>query len=242
MSYILSVAVPSYNVEKYLDKALTSYSDDRFRGRLDVMVINDGSTDATAQIAAKYAEKYPDVIRLINKENGGHGSAVNCGIENARGKYFRIIDGDDWVNTDNLAILLDKLENEECDMVIDQKREVNMETGETCFFPLPEDTVFEKEIPFREICNKPEISPYIMLHTLSVKTELLREHNIRILEGIFYVDIEFIIKSTMEAKTIKFVDLEVYQYLVGNLNQSVNWRNYVKRFSHHSKVTRELIR
>jgi glycosyltransferase involved in cell wall biosynthesis len=242
MSKILSVAVPSYNVEKYLDKCLTSFSDDRFSGRLDVMIVNDGSTDRTAEIAAGYAARYPDIFRLINKENGGHGSAVNTGIGNAQGKYFRIVDGDDWVNTENMAKLLDILETVDTDMVVDEKREVNMETGRTEFFPLPSGTVFGKPLNFAEICNDNDICTYIMLHTLSVKTSLLREHGIRLLEGIFYVDIEYIIKTTMEAHDIQFIDLEIYQYLVGNANQSVNYKNYVKRFEHHSKVTRELIR
>ena len=242
MEYILSVAVPSYNVEKYLDKCLTSFSDDRFRGRLDVMIVNDGSTDSTADIAQGYVERYPDIFRLINKENGGHGSAVNCGIRNAYGKYFRIVDGDDWVHTDNMAALLDVLENSDADMTVDQKREVHMVTGETEFFPLPETVRFGESIPFEQLCDKDDLCTYLMLHTLSVKTELLRAHDIYLLEGIFYVDIEFIIKATMEAKTVQFVDLEIYQYLIGNVNQSVSCQNFVRRYSHHDQVTRELVR
>lgn len=242
MSYILSVVVPSYNVEKYLDKCLTSFSDERFNGRLDVMVVNDGSSDSTPQIAQKYVDRFPEIFRLINKENGGHGSAVNTGIKNAMGRYFRIVDGDDWVNTDNMAKLLDILESTDTDMVVDEKREVNMTSGDTEFFPLPDGIEFNKVYSFEEICDKNDICNYIMLHTLSIKTELLHNYGIKLLEGIFYVDIEFIIKSTVECKDIKFLDLEIYQYLVGNVNQSVSFQNYVKRYSHHDKVTRELIR
>lgn len=241
MSYILSVVVPSYNVEKYLDKCLTSFSDERFNGRLDVMVVNDGSSDSTPQIAQKYVDRFPEIFRLINKENGGHGSAVNTGIKNAMGKYFRIVDGDDWVNTDNMAKLLDILESTDTDMVVDEKREVNMVSGDTEFFPLPDGIEFNKVYSFEEICDKNDICNYIMLHTLSIKTEILHKHGIKLLEGIFYVDIEFIIKSTVECKDIKFLDLEIYQYLVGNVNQSVSFQNYVKRYSHHDKVTRELV-
>lgn len=241
MSYILSVVVPSYNVEKYLDKCLTSFSDERFNGRLDVMVVNDGSSDSTPQIAQKYVDRFPEIFRLINKENGGHGSAVNTGIKNAMGKYFRIVDGDDWVNTDNMAKLLDILESTDTDMVVDEKREVNMTSGDTEFFPLPQGIECDKVYSFEEICDKNDICSYIMLHTLSIKTEILHKHGIKLLEGIFYVDIEFIIKSTVECKDIKFLDLEIYQYLVGNVNQSVSFQNYVKRYSHHDKVTRELV-
>ena len=241
MEPILSVVVPSYNVEQYLDKCLTSFSDERFNNRLQVIIANDGSTDKTHDIALSYVEKFPGIFLLIDKENGGHGSAVNCGIDNARGKYFRIVDGDDWVNTENLVKLLELLETTDADLVIDEKREVNMTTGNTEFFPLPKDVDFGKNLNFSEICKRAELSPFIMLHTMSAKTSLLRENNIRLLEGIFYVDIEYIIKTTVRAKTIEFFDLEIYQYLVGNVNQSVNFRNYVKRYSHHLKVTKELV-
>lgn len=242
MNTILSVAVPSYNVEQYLNKTLPSYCDERFNDILEVIIVNDGSTDTTAEIAQSYVDRYPRIFKLVNKENGGHGSAVNAGIDNATGKYFRIIDGDDWINTDNMVKLLELLDKSEADLVVDEKREVNMVTGATEFFPLPKQLEFGKRINFEDICNSYDICTYIMLHTLSVRTELLKKHNIKLLEHIFYVDIEFIIKTTMEAKTIEFYDIEIYQYLVGNVNQSVNYKNFVKRYSHHDKVTRELVR
>lgn len=241
MSAILSIVVPSYNVEQYLDKCLTSFSDSRFNDKLEVIIANDGSQDKTQEIAEKYVEKFPHIFKLINKENGGHGSAVNVGIENATGKYFRIVDGDDWVHTENMVKLLEILEKSTSDMVVDERREVHMVTGETEFFPLPASLETAKQLDFAEMCNDYEMGTCIMLHTLSYKTELLKEHAIRLQEHIFYVDIEYIIKATMEAKTIEFHNLEIYQYLVGNVNQSVSSQNYVKRFSHHSKVTRSLI-
>lgn len=242
MNPILSVVVASYNVEKYLDKCLTSFADIRFNNLLQVIIVNDGSTDLTEAIAQKYVSEYPKIFELISKENGGHGSAVNAGIVNARGKYFRIVDGDDWVNTENMYSLLCRLKDSDTDLVVDEKREVNMETGNTEFFKLPDSVRRDCKYNFEDVCNIKEISPYIMIHTLSVKTEILKENSIKLLEGIFYVDIEFIIKSTVYARTVEFLDLEIYQYLVGNVNQSVNFRNYVKRYSHHNQVTKELVR
>lgn len=242
MTPILSVAVACYNVEKYIDKCLTSFSDERFCGRVQVIVVNDGSSDRTLEIAESYKAKYPDIFEIVDKENGGHGSAVNAAIDRAKGKYFRIVDGDDWVNTENLASLLSFMENATADIVVDNKREVNMETGETEYFPKPAGVKADLQYDFSEICNDGTVTPNIMIHTMSIKTEILKDNNIHLLEGIFYVDIEFIIKSTVRAKTVVFKDLEIYQYLVGNVNQSVNFRNYVKRYSHHLKVTNELIR
>lgn len=239
---ILSVAVPAYNVERYLDKCLTSFSDERLNDILEVMIVNDGSLDRTQEIAERYVARFPRIFRLINKENGGHGSAVNTGIEHANGKYFRIVDGDDWVHTENLIRLLEIMRDADTDMIVDEKREVHMVTGDTEFFPLPKEIEKSKALQFDRICMAYDIDTYIMLHTLSVKTELLRSSGVRLLEHIFYVDIEYIIKVTMEAKTITFYDLEIYQYLVGNVNQSVSAQNYVKRYSHHDQVTKELIR
>lgn len=242
MAPILSVAVACYNVENYLDKCLTSFSDERFNNRLQVIVVNDGSADKTLEIARGYAQKYPQIFEIVDKENGGHGSAVNAAIDRATGKYFRIVDGDDWVNTENMAQLLDFMETSNSDIVVDNKREVNMETGETEYFPKPNDVDADVEYQFTEICNKDTVTPNIMIHTMSIKTSILKENNIHLLEGIFYVDIEFIIKSTVRANTVVFKNLEIYQYLVGNVNQSVNFRNYVKRYSHHLQVTNELVK
>ena len=241
MKPVLSVVVPSYNVEQYLEKGLASFADARFNDRLEVIIVNDGSTDKTHEIASRFVSDYEKIFVLVDKENGGHGSAVNKGIEYATGKYFRIVDGDDWVNTENMARLLDYLEKSDTDLVIDNKREVHMVTGKTQYFGMPKLVQKEKTYAFEDVCLMPEVAPHIMIHTMSVKTSLLKENGIKLLEGIFYVDIEFIIKTTVYAKTIEFLDLEVYQYLIGNENQSVNYKNYVKRFSHHSKVTRELI-
>lgn len=242
MKPILSVVVPSYNVEQYLDKGLSSYCDDRFNDRLQVMIVNDGSKDRTHDIAASYVEKYPRIFTLIDKENGGHGSAVNKGIDNAEGKYFRIIDGDDWVNTENMVTLLDYLESSDADIVVDNKREVNMVTGDTEYFGSPKKVEPKKTYNFTDVCLDDEITPNIMIHTMSIKSDILKKNKIHLLEGIFYVDIEFILKSTVLAKTVEFLGLEIYQYLVGNVNQSVNFKNYVKRFDHHKQVTRELVR
>ena len=74
--------------------------------KLDIIVVNDGSTDQTVEITNKYVEKYKQSIRLINKENGGHGSTINTSIKHAKGKYYKILDSDDWVNSENLNRLV----------------------------------------------------------------------------------------------------------------------------------------
>ncbi|MCD8154652.1 MAG: glycosyltransferase [Clostridiales bacterium] len=241
MRKILSIAVPCYNVEKYLRRCLDSFSDPRLEEGLEVLIVNDGSTDQTAEMAQSYVDQCPQIFHLITKENGGHGSAVNTGIARACGKYFRIVDGDDWVHTENLVRLLEILKKTDADLVVDEKREVHMKTGETHFTPLPETIEKGRIFPFREICNLEHISDYIILHTMSVRTDLLRQKGIRLREHIFYVDFEYVVKTTCESRTVQFVDLEIYQYQVGNEAQSVDSRNYVRRYSHHDQMVKEVL-
>lgn len=239
---ILSIAVPSYNVQDYLEKGLESYADERLKEGLEVLIVDDGSVDATAEIAQRYVERYPEIFRLIRKENGGHGSAVNAGIDHASGRYFRIVDGDDWVNTEHLVTLLQRLDGLDVDMVVDEKREVNMTTGKTEHFPIPDYVQTDKVLSFDEICTREDIGSFIMIHTLTMKTEILKKADIHLLEHVFYVDYEYIVKATCLGKDILFLNLEIYQYLVGNVNQSVSSQNYVKRYLHHDKVIKEMLR
>ncbi|BDE95990.1 glycosyltransferase family 2 protein [Raoultibacter timonensis] len=242
MGKLLTIAMPCYNVEAYLERGLGSLADDRFADDLEVLIVNDGSTDSTKEIALRYVESHPTIFRLIDKENGGHGSGINAGIAHAAGTYFRIVDGDDWVDTDNLATLLDRLRSIDSDIVVDEKREVDMGSMSGSLVELPAYIEVDKELQFADICNLHDTESFIAIHTLTVKTSLLREHGISILEGIFYVDYEYIVKATCFADTVTFIPLEIYQYLVGNANQSVAAENWVKRYSHHETVVKELLR
>lgn len=242
MSKLLTIAMPCYNVEAYLERGLGSLADERFADDLEVLIVNDGSTDATKEIAQRFVDAYPSIFTLIDKENGGHGSGVNAGIARATGRYFRIVDGDDWVATDNLALLLDRLRTTDSDLVVDEKREVDMTSMRGDVVSMPDFIETGESLKFSEVCNREDTESYITIHTLTVKTELLRKHGIRILEGIFYVDYEYIVKATCFADTVTFFPVEIYQYLVGNANQSVAAENWVTRYLHHEAVVKELLR
>ena len=134
MNKIISFIIPSYNVEKYLSKALESFLAGDVLDKIEVLIVNDGSKDSTATVANEYVEKYPETYRLINKQNGGHGSAINTGAEAANGKFLKVIDADDWVITDNLKELIEKLEVCESDVFLTPYHTVDMETGEKTVF------------------------------------------------------------------------------------------------------------
>lgn len=271
MGKLLTVVIPAYNVEAYLERGLASLFDERLLERLEVLIIDDGSTDATRAIAERYAAREPQTFRVVSKENGGHGSAINCGVELATGAYFRIVDGDDWVCTDGLAEELDILERLDADLVVDKKREVDMRTGESRLFELacspklrlstpctstpgvrsfapgkqPSTPCTSRPctpVPFSRACVDHAIAAQLMIHTLTVRTDLLRRAGVSVLEHTFYEDFEYVVKASAPASTIAFLDIEVYQYLVGNAAQSVSHQNYVRRWDDHARVVRELLR
>jgi len=231
----LTIAVPSYNMEKLLPVCLDSMADERFSETLEVIVVDDGSRDRTAEIAREYAERFPAIFHVVSKENGGHGSAVNAALDRATGRYFRIVDADDWVNRENLAMLLDRLKAVQADIVLDEKTEVDMQTGKQRYFSFPESMPAEKEVSFDAIAA-PEYRYHIALHTMSVKRELLEKHLIRLLEKTFYVDSQFILMAAAFAKSALVLRMGMYYYRVGNAAQSVYYLSYVKRYEEHNRV------
>lgn len=237
----LTVAVPAYNVESYLARGLESYLDPRFVGKLEVVVVDDGSTDGTRALAEEFAARSHGVIRVISKKNGGHGSAVNAGLAEARGRYFRVVDGDDWVNADGMAELLERLADLDCDLVVDKKREIDMTSGEGLPFPLAKGVVTGRVLDFSSVLTNGDTVFQIMIHTLTARTDYLRGIGIHLLEHTFYEDYEYVVKASVPASTICYLDIEVYQYLVGNENQSVSQANYVRRWDDHDRVVMELL-
>lgn len=121
---ILTVSIAAYNADWCLKKCLDSFIASKYLDLLDIIVVNDGSKDNTAAIASEYVKKFSASIRLINKENGGHGSTINTSIDNAMGKYFKIVDSDDWVDTEALDALIELLMKTEADLVINDYNEV----------------------------------------------------------------------------------------------------------------------
>lgn len=239
---VLTIAIPSYNVERYLEHGLESYCDDRLVEGLEVIVVDDGSTDRTSAIAQRFVDREPRVFRLVSKRNGGHGSAVNAGLAAATGRYFRVVDGDDWVRTDGLVELIELLRVQTCDLVVDKKREVHMVTGESELFALADGVESGVALPFSEVCRNDAAAAQIMIHTLTARTDYLRAIGMSLLEHTFYEDYEYIVKASAPARDIAFFDIEVYQYLVGNAGQSVSHANYVKRWADHTRVVDEMLR
>lgn len=237
---IVSFIIPSYNSEKYLDTCIPSFFEESVLDKLDIIIVNDGSTDGTEEIARKYCRMYPESVRLISQENKGHGGALNTGCAAAVGKYLKVIDSDDWVITENLPEYVAKLEQCEADAVLTHFHLVDMTSREREEKPvkyLPEvpvtiETVMEHWPEFEDSCS---------FHGITYKAEFYHRIGHQLPEHVFYEDQEYSAIPFCEAESIAVFDLYLYQYLVGNPFQSVAFENQVKRIDHIERVVLDMV-
>lgn len=236
MDKLLTISVAAYNVEKYLDKLMQSVIDSDTLDKIEVLIVNDGSKDDTARIAHSYEDKYPDSVRLIDKENGGHGSTINKGIEEACGKYFRALDGDDWVHSGHLHTLVDKLPEIESDIILCDYCEC-YETGEEKIIEF-EGVQKDKLYQFDEL---QETVKWMRYHNVIYRTEILKTHNIRLSEHCFYVDREFMLFPIPFVSTVYYAKDYIYCYRLGLNEQSVSSKSRMKNAGHSLKVSQRIL-
>lgn len=223
---ILTIAVPSYNMEAYLPHCLDSMPKD---ARLEVLVVNDGSTDATLALARGYEAKWPATFRVIDKPNGNYGSCVNRALAEATGQYVKVVDADDSVETASLAALLDALEQTEADLVLTDFEVVNEAGAVTKTVTYP----FATGTPLRmtEVCTTPEFMAMEM-HAVAYRTGLLRSIGYRQSEGISYTDQQWIFHPMAAVETVVYYQMVVYRYLVGRQGQTMEASVKLRRLSH----------
>lgn len=242
MKKILSFVIPSYNCEKFLDKCVLSMLCDEISDKLEIIIVNDGSMDSTADIANRYASQYPDVVRAIHQENKGHGGALNTGLSAAKGKYVKVIDADDWVETDNLPLFIEKLENTDADVVLTHHYTTDISTGEVkkwkCY---PEQ--FEKAYDFRAVMRSwKSFDRSLTFHGITYNTEFYHKNASPLAEKVFYEDHEYATFPCCLAKRIVPLDIFIYNYRIGDVAQSVSDENQLRRLSHFEAVLDAMIK
>lgn len=237
---MLSICVPAYNVECYLDRCLHSLITSEVANWLDIIVVNDGSPDSSREIALAYQDHYPNIVTLIDKDNGGHGSTINAALEKATGIYFRVIDGDDWVDGSNLAKMLKKLESDSlyADLVSSNYHQVYIEDGHTV--PWMKISGRDNYTLF-DFASEDMTMEYFTMASTMVKTDILRQANFKIQEHTFYVDVEYILFPIPYVNTVMFTPEFIYRYAVGNADQSINPETFTKRYDHHDRVIRRML-
>ena len=240
---LLTIAIPSYNSENYLSKCIESLlpgGED-----VEILVVNDGSKDNTSAIGHEYEAKYPGIVKVIDKENGGHGSAVNAGVEHATGLFFKVVDSDDWVKKSAYLEILDKLKDfAGSDVILDmlisnfvyEKEGAAKKKVMRYAHALPKDTVFT----WNDVGHFFK-GQYILMHSVIYRTKLLRECGMKLPDHTFYVDNIFVYEPLPYVKNMYYMDVNFYRYYIGREDQSVNEKVMIGRVDQQIRVNKLMI-
>lgn len=223
--YILSIVVPSYNISKYVDEVIPYYIDERFFGLLKILLIDDGATDDTREKIKPYVDKYPQLFFFYHKENGGHGSVINYAVEHVIDtKYFKVIDGDDWVFPDALFDLITYLKDADDDLVISD-----------CSYEFHDHQSISYGI-------RKESGLYnLRIHNVTFKTSIFTKNSIHVREKVFYEDSQYVLYPLEFVRTIKYLPGVVARYRQDDPNQSVNPSVQLKRKDQYEIVLLDLL-
>lgn len=241
MEKILTIVIPTYNVEKYLERCINSLVyDETILKYLDIIIVNDGSKDNSLEIAKKFEKKYKDCISVIDKENGGHGSTINVGIKNAKGKYFRVIDSDDWVNIDEFSKYVNELLNLDEDLILTDFCREYIYNSEQVKFTY-KTLEYNKKYDLNKFDFKTLENDYFYMATSTIKTSILKDMNLVLDEKTFYVDMEYNIFPLPYIKSMIYLDYDIYRYFIGRPEQSISQGGFVNHRKDHEKVLKKLL-
>lgn len=236
---ILSLSIASYNVEGCLRECIKSLLIDEIIDDIEIIIVDDGSKDETLNIAKEYESKYPNSVVVIAKENGGHGSTINASIEVANGKYYKVLDADDEVTKDGIVKLVNDLKKLDVDLILNDYIQHDITTNKDILMkPFVDDQI---KIGHNYCLNEVQDHLLLAMHAMTYRTTLLKNSNYRIDEHCFYVDMEYLVYYLLNVETIIYYDVPVYIYNVGNVNQSVDINNMLKRREQHLHVCKQLI-
>lgn len=241
---LITFAVPCYNSAAYMDhciETLLTGGED-----IEIILVDDGSTkDDTPAICDRYAQEYPDIVKVIHQENGGHGEGVNQGIRNASGIYYKVVDSDDWLDTDALQRVLAKLRE-----FVLKGHPLDLMIANYVYEHVEDDTQkvmgYQNVFPVGRVFTWRDIgrfgpSQYLLMHSVIYRTQLLRECGLELPKHTFYVDNIFVYQPLPYVKTLYYMDLDLYRYFIGRADQSVQEDVMVGRVDQQVRVTKLMI-
>ena len=240
---LVSVIIPVYKVEPYIRECVDSVLSQTY-SNLDVILVDDGSPDGCPAICDAYAARDPRV-QVIHKENGGHGEAVNTGLRNAAGVYYKVVDSDDWLDKDAYIKVLDTIKKN-----VDAGVEVDMYLANYVYDKVSEDKQFSMHYTLMfdtdrvigwEDMKHHAFGHMILMHSVIYRTELLRGMDLELPKHTFYVDNLFVYEPLPKVRTIYYMNLDLYHYYIGREGQSVNEATMVKRIDQQLRVNYRMI-
>lgn len=240
---LLSVAIPCYNSQAYMRKCIESLLPGG--EEVELLIVNDGSADDTAQIADDYARQYPTLVKVIHQSNGGHGEAVNAGLRNATGQFFKVVDSDDWVDQEAYVRVLQTLRSfREKELHIDLM--ISNFVYEKEGAKLKKVMRYEDVLPANTVFGWPDMKhfgkgQYLMMHSLIYRTRLLQDCGLVLPKHTFYVDNLFVYQPLVHVKQLYYLNVNFYRYYIGREDQSVNERVMISRIDQQIKVNKLMI-
>ena len=245
MGKLLSFAIPCYNSAEYMEHCINTVL--AGGDEVEVIIVDDGSTkDNTYEIAKRYEKEYPDIVKAVHQENGGHGEAVNTGLKHATGRFFKVVDSDDWVDGKSykrmLATLRSFEEGSEPDMVI--ANYVYEKVGAKRKKVIHYENVFPVEQMFTwDDINIGDfkVDQYILMHTVVYRTQLLKDCGLELPKHTFYVDNIFVFEPLPYVKKMYYINTNFYRYFIGREDQSVNESVMISRIDQQIRVNKIMI-
>ncbi len=236
---LLTVTVPCYNSQDYMEKCIESL----LRGgeRVEIIVIDDGSKDATGEIGDRYAAQYPDIVKVIHQENGGHGAGINAGLKAATGKYFKVVDSDDEVSGD-FGAFLDRLE------LCDSQGGVDLFV--TNYYYVHTDGIGDRSINYSNVLPRERIFTWgdtkrfqlhqmLTIHSSTFRTEVMRRCGGELPRKVFYEDNLMVCRTLPFVERMFYMDVDLYRYTIGREGQSVQDDVSRRRYTHHLQIAEQ---
>ena len=247
MKKLLTVVVPVYKVEKYINKCLDSLiMPDEQMKQLEVICVNDGTPDNSAIMAKEYVKRYPDTFQVIDKENGGHGSAWNKGVELATGKYLRFLDSDDWLT--NLSEFMARLEKFDVDLVFTDLQNVHENDSKfdrfhSCSLAMQPDKEYDAEeydwkTRTAKLHNGFNATNF---QTCTYRTSILKQFHPVFFEKMFYDDEILFVLPLCVAKSFVYFNLTLYNYLKGREGQTTDPKVLAKNINFKVKIRKHQV-
>lgn len=232
---VLSLVIPVYNTEAFLPRCLGSVTGDQISD-IEILAINDGSTDNSSYILKEYAAQFPGLIKVIDKKNGGWGSVVNTAVEQAKGKYFKILDSDDWFDKNNFAVFIDALKDATEDLILSSFTKVLTGDVEAKFENATE--LLGKTHEIDTVVEKFNYKTFAPMANICYRTEVLKG---LVFSPRYYTDLQYALFPLSRVKNVRFINIDIYRYYLGYEDHSTSMQGYIKNYKNYVDMVLGLV-